>query len=227
MKVSELMKLTEREIKSLSEADLRSAFSNVKRSMATRKTYFEKAGVKQNLPKIYREAVESSKDLTAGQLAKVLGATSAYFRGTLSTAKGMSAYQHERREGIKKRIGAEDLSDSQFDQYGKFMGEMQNRYKEAWKEISHDAKKIALEAARKNLSMDQFKMNFDYWLEHDQDYEEMILERQDSEDSDLIDDWYSSEPEKTVVPEKNRRQTQRRSGRMPKARQQRSGRKRR
>lgn len=230
MKISELMKLTEREIRNLDEADLRSAFSNVKRSVATRKTYFEKAGLQQNLPKTLRDAMAAG-DLSASQIAKALGSARGYFAGKLSTAKGTLEFRKHQRDQLKSRLGAEDMTDAQLDQYGKFMKEMQNRYKENWKYVSYQAQKIALAASRRNLSMDQFLQNFDYWLNHEKDFEEMILERQDSEESDMMDDWFnesSEDPEDVMpAPAGPKRHAVRRTGRTPKSRQQRTGKRRR
>lgn len=173
MKISELMNTTMSELNSLSEADLKSAFSNAKRSFSARQKYFDKLGMKQTIPNKFMNVVNKDNPSRTDLLNAVLSARG-HFQSKLSTARGKQAFETARRNALKDRLGLSEMSDSQFDQYGKFMGAMQERYKEVWKQVSFAAWKIATEAVTRNLDPDQFAENFEYWQDHLEDIEDTM-----------------------------------------------------
>ncbi len=202
MKISELMNATMSELNSLSEADLKSAFSNAKRSFSARQKYFDKLGMKQTIPNKFMNVVNKDDPSRTDLLNAVLSARG-HFQSKLSTARGKQAFETARRNALKDRLGLSEMSDSQFDQYGKFMGAMQERYKEVWKQVSFAAWKIATEAVTRNLDPDQFAENFEYWQDHLEDIEETMDalvagdELFDSESMDEIEpEAYEPEPVK-------------------------------
>lgn len=196
MKIKELMNATQRELNQLSEADLRSAFSNAKRSYSARAKSFEKLGVKQTVPQKFMNAIQkNTSELSKNELLNAVLAARGNFSSSLSTARGKLAFEQSRKNALKERLGLSEMSDSQFDRFGKFMGEMQQRYKETWKQVSFAAWKIATEAVQRNLDPDQFKENFEYWSDHLEDIE-------DTMDAMIAgDDLYDSETMDQIEPE--------------------------
>lgn len=196
MKIKELMNATQRELNQLSEADLRSAFSNAKRSYSARAKSFEKLGVKQTVPQKFMNAIQKdTSELSRNELLNAVLAARGNLSSSLATARGKLAFEQSRKNALKERLGLSEMSDSQFDRFGKFMGEMQQRYKETWKQVSFAAWKIATEAVMRNLDPDQFIDNFEYWSDHLEDIEDTMDE--------MIagDDLYDSETMEEYMPD--------------------------
>lgn len=193
MKIKELMNATQRELNQLSEADLRSAFSNAKRSYSARAKSFEKLGVKQTVPQKFMNAIQKeTSELSRNELLNAVLAARGNLSSSLATARGKLAFEQSRKNALKERLGLSEMSDSQFDRFGKFMGEMQQRYKETWKQVSFAAWKIATEAVQRNLDPDQFIDNFEYWSDHLEDLEDTMdamIAGDDLYDSETMDEY--------------------------------------
>ena len=216
MKIKELMNATQRELNHLSEADLRSAFSNAKRSYSARAKSFEKLGVKQTIPQKFMNAIQKdTAELSKNELLNAVLAARGNLSSSLATARGKLAFEQSRKNALKERLGLSEMSDSQFDRFGKFMGEMQQRYKETWKQVSFAAWKIATEAVKRNLDPHQFKDNFEYWSDHLEDIEDTMdamIAGDDLYDSETMDEYIPDDyiPEAPAAPS---RSAKHRSGR--------------
>ena len=108
--------------------------------------------------------------------------------GEKATASGlMKALEREsnnRHNRLETLLGHE-LSDTEYDSIGKFLGEMQKRHGMNWKYVSDDYLEVAdfeefnpdnydesilnYNAERLGLKREQFKRNYDYWLAHADD----------------------------------------------------------
>lgn len=91
--------------------------------------------------------------------------------------KGTYADWSDEMERRKKHMediignGFEFDDDDEYEDYLRFMGEMQDRYGggEMWKEVSKEAAKLYGEAKRLNMDPSQFFRNYDYWRKHVKD----------------------------------------------------------
>ena len=76
----------------------------------------------------------------------------------------------ERMEHMEDVIGDDFQfdSDEEYEEMGRFMGEMQERFGggEMWKKYSGDAAQLFGESKRLGLDPKQFLRNYDYWSEH-------------------------------------------------------------
>ena len=162
------------EIKSLSGSALRTAYKSAAASVRGRRRAFEKAGKLSALPERYREGVPSvssfeSESAMRAALAENLG----YLRGKVSTLTGYEETISARAKAVGAKIGIEFKSNEDFAQWGRFMDEMQTRFKNAWKPNSNFAIDLYKQFMRLNLNPSQLQKNFEYWQDHLEDLENL------------------------------------------------------
>lgn len=170
MKFKDIINKSMVQIRQMSRAAKESAYSTLKGMSTRRASTFIKnsASVPDQLSRLKAPAGSlSDADL---ERAIALQSSTLQTRGMrYSEALQM---QNERREMLKDRFGLSDLTNEQFDQYGRFMNEMQEREgAKGWSYASALAKKMAVEALRLNMDPAKFMRNFDYWSDHLDDLE--------------------------------------------------------
>lgn len=165
MKIRDIINLSMPDIQELSDADLRQAYTNLKRSSTQRRHGFERAGLPVNIPEMYRYEARAG-DLTRRQLEQAVSTGAGFINAPIYTAGGFRKYKERRKNELKSRFGLDDMTDADFDRYGQFMNAMQDRLAGSWKYVSAQAKKLAAEAQRLNLDPMQFMRNFEYWQDH-------------------------------------------------------------
>lgn len=174
MKLSDIVSKSLGELMQMSKAELRSAFGTLSRTLTARGKVFQKLGVKQKIPKSFKEVRRQGlQNVGEDELRQAVGLISGYFRGKMSMPEEALAEHNRQREMLKSRFGLEHLSDEDFDKYGAFMDDMQRRMGKQWAYGSAQAKKIALEALRLNLDPSQFIENFEYWSDHLKELEQL------------------------------------------------------
>lgn len=185
MKVKDIIELSMPEIMELSDAELRAAYTNLRRSAAARARGFEQAGLPVNIPARLRYSVPA-RYLTREQLENMV-AQGKSATAPIYSVSGYRRYQEQQKDELKSRFGMSNLTDEQFRKYGEFMGAMQKRMKGSWDYVSAEAYKMASEALRLNLDPKQFMRNFAYWSDHLEDLERaQPLERKNLKPSDYI-----------------------------------------
>lgn len=167
VKMSDLMKMTARELGALSDSEVRKAYQNVRRTARSRAQTFERHGAA--VPGLLASLTGSSKGVDVGELRhRVKNAAYQYRWGR--AAVSYAAYeeqQEEFRNRMQESMPDLDLSTPEkMDAYGKFMGEMQARYGEMWHAVSNQARDIYREAVRLNVDPRAFMRNYDYWADH-------------------------------------------------------------
>lgn len=171
MKLADIKRMSRRQISKLPEATKRSLYTNLRRSVTQRSHAFERRGLKQRMPQIY-EKLPKTSEASSRMLDEALSMAGSYLEGQIYTARGYEQYLKERQSTLQERLGLDKpLTKAQFDQYGRFMGDMQKRMGSNWSLVSHQAAQMFAEALRLNLKPDQFKRNFDYWSNHLKDLE--------------------------------------------------------
>ena len=185
MKVKDIIELSMPEIMELSDAELRAAYTNLRRSAAARARGFEQAGLPVNIPARLQYSVPArylSRDQLENMVAQGKSAVAPIY-----SVSGYRRYQEQQKNELKSRFGMSNLTDEQFRKYGEFMGAMQKRMKGSWDYVSAEAYKMASEALRLNLDPKQFMRNFAYWSDHLEDLElAKPLERKNLKPSDYI-----------------------------------------
>ncbi len=185
MKVKDIIELSMPEIMELSDAELRAAYTNLRRSAAARARGFEQAGLPVNIPARLQYSVPA-RYLSREQLENMVAQGKSAVAPIYSVS-GYRRYQEQQKDELKSRFGMSNLTDEQFRKYGEFMGAMQKRMKGSWDYVSAEAYKMASEALRLNLDPKQFMRNFAYWSDHLEDLERaQPLERKNLKPSDYI-----------------------------------------
>lgn len=185
MKVKDIIELSMPEIMELSDAELRAAYTNLRRSAAARARGFEQAGLPVNIPARLQYSIPA-RYLSRAQLENMVAQGKSAVAPIYSVS-GYRRYQEQQKDELKSRFGMSNLTDEQFRKYGEFMGAMQKRMKGSWDYVSAEAYKMASEALRLNLDPKQFMRNFAYWSDHLEDLERaQPLERKNLKPSDYI-----------------------------------------
>lgn len=166
IKLGELMEMTARELSSLSRAQIREAYQNMRKIVGSRVRTFEKHGAAEAVPAAQRGGLPSSKGRPDADLVQDIRSALAWMRGKRSTYKGYEETQEAFRQRMQEAMPDLDLSDKdKFDAYGRFMGEMQDRYKEMWHDISNIVRDVYNDLTRLNEDPRQFMKNYDYWAD--------------------------------------------------------------
>lgn len=185
MKVKDIIELSMPEIMELSDAELRAAYTNLRRSAAARARGFEQAGLPVNIPARLQYSIPA-RYLSRAQLENMVAQGKSAVAPIYSVS-GYKRYQEQQKDELKSRFDMSNLTDEQFRKYGEFMGAMQKRMKGSWDYVSAEAYKMASEALRLNLDPKQFMRNFAYWSDHLEDLERaQPLERKNLKPSDYI-----------------------------------------
>lgn len=158
-----LRDMTEKELLALSSETLKSTYVSLRKAVSSRLRTFEKHG-----------AVPSSKSIRNGmapmggrepeELARDITEAMAWVRGSVSTYKGYMKAQDTFRSKMQTAMPDLDLSSvKKMQDFGKFMGEMQERYGEMWHAISEMVRDIYRDTVKLNEDPRQFMRNYDYW----------------------------------------------------------------
>ena len=166
IKIGELKEMTARELSGLSRAGIREAYQTLRKIANSRIRTFEKHGAADAVPAALRGGLGSSKGRPDADLIQDMRGMLAWMRGKRSTYKGYEETQEHFREAMQDAMPDLDLSDKdKFDAYGRFMGEMQERYKEMWHDISNIVRDVYNDLTRLNEDPRQFMKNYDYWAD--------------------------------------------------------------
>jgi DNA helicase IV len=156
--------------------DLKSEYKFIRRVIRRREKQFQKQGAGDLFREQYSGSnIKSLRELTDTQsLVSELNRLEAFLRDPRSSVAGALRAQEvieKRRQSLSETLGRE-LSASEYDNIGKFLGAMQSRVGEMWKDWSETSVQLFEEAQRLNLDPEQFLRNYQYWLDHAEDLQE-------------------------------------------------------
>lgn len=172
LKLQELMGMTARELSRLSRSDLRESYQNIRKIVNSRVNTFSKHGVESAVPRDLRSGLGSAKGRSDADLVQNMRDSFAWMRGSASTYKGYEKARDSFRDKMQESMPDLDLSDQdKMEAFGRFMGDMQERYGEMWHAISNQARDIYREAVRLNMNPSALMRNYDYWADHIADLE--------------------------------------------------------
>lgn len=173
MAIKDLLAMSARQISALEGAELRRAYKSVSASLRGRRAAFSKHDALSGMPEKYRGGIRKAGSFdTQAEMREYMRQGLAYMRGKVSTFSGYQEVQEERREQIERASGHHFESQADYDRWGNFMGEMQERLGAMWKSISKLAWELYDEANRLHLDPEQLMKNFEYWADHLEDLQE-------------------------------------------------------
>lgn len=168
-------------LRKLTKKDLKKTYQQVSKALKRRAKTFRKYEQDHVIPERFRNGLENPKLLTRNEMLAAVSDALDYMRREESTYKGYTEKQRKRLEAYNKTMEKSGqktfTSIDEFDLFGKFMGEMQERYGKLWQYSSDQAKELYDNAAesgvdimamskRLNLDPKQLIKNFEYWSEH-------------------------------------------------------------
>lgn len=173
MAVKDLLEMSASQLSALEGAELRRAFKSVSASLRMRRQAFVKHGSLSGMPEKYRGGIRKAGSFdTEAEMRAYMRQGLAYMRGKVSTYKGYEESRQKRKEHLEKITGHTFSSMAEYNRWGNFMGEMQERLKASWKAVSNLAWELYDEADRLNLEPEQLMKNFEYWADHLEDLKE-------------------------------------------------------
>lgn len=166
VRLAVLMDMTAAGIASIETPSLRKTYQNLRKIVGSRVDTFERKGAGEAVPKHLRGGLPSAKGRSDADLVQDIREAIAWMRGKRSTYKGYEEVKESFREKMQDAMPDLDLSDEdKFDAFGRFMGEMQDRYGEMWHAISNAARDVYKEQTKLNKDPKQFMKNYDYWVQ--------------------------------------------------------------
>ena len=194
-KLSRIMGQSAAEISGLSGSEARGQYDYLRKVIREREKTFAKAGKQGRFDRQYGiMGPPSLRGLSDSQVKKQLGRMVKQLSGPESTMTGVRralqlANEH-RKQGLERIMGREDapLTAEEGREFGRFLGDMQDRYGDNWKHVSddfvemldtpsiakavvkdrHSVAGLAWAADQLNLKTSQFMRNFDYWQAHEE-----------------------------------------------------------
>lgn len=182
IKLNALLNMTVRELKQVSSSELRETYQNVRKIVNSRINTFKKHGIDDVVPEDLQGGLGSAKGRSDAELLQSIRESAAWMRGRRSSYRGYQEAREHFREQMQESMPDLDLSsDEKVDAYGRFMGEMQERYGDMWHGVSNQARDLYREAVRLNVNPKSLMRNFDYWADHlaDLEHADPIRTRQD------------------------------------------------
>lgn len=165
VRLAVLMDMTAAGIASIETPSLRKTYQNLRKIVGSRVDTFERKGAAEAVPKHLRGGLPSAKGRSDADLIQDIREAIAWMRGKRSTYRGYEETQEHFRQAMQEALPDIDLSDKdKFDAFGRFMGEMQDRYGEMWHAISNAVRDVYKEQTRLNKDPRQFMKNYDYWV---------------------------------------------------------------
>lgn len=172
--LSKLFESTLGEINDLSGAGLESAYRSVAASLRGRRSQFIKHGHLKGFKQSFQKGIPSKSSFeTPGEMRDFVKEGLRYLRGSISTWSGYKKDLDQRRQQYEKTSGKKFRTQEEFDQFGKFMDEMELRLGASFKGQSNFIRDMFDESQRLHLDPSQLMKNFEYWRDHLDDLKNM------------------------------------------------------
>ena len=166
IKMSQLMHMTAAEIGRLSESELRGAYQSVKRTALSRVATFEKHGAEP--PRMLTNLTKPAGELSLTEMRQAVRNAAYRYRESPHTVsyKDWSEKRETFRKKMQEALPDVDLSDQEkLDRFGRFMGDMQARYKSMWSAISEFVVDLYNDAVEIGEDPRQLMDNYDAWAD--------------------------------------------------------------
>ena len=174
MKISEIIAMPAYKVNNLGSIALGSAYTVLRSAFNKRVRTFAKHDSVRALPFQFRSGMPSARNLSDEEKLRLLKEASAFMRGSRSSYSGWKRSEVEQMESLNEMLKGDhefkNLED--FRQYGEFMGEMQTRLGEMWKNVSSQVRELYFQSERLGVSSKQFLKNYEYWLAHSEELQQ-------------------------------------------------------
>lgn len=170
MKIKQLLNAASlNALRKMKKPDLQKVFRQVDRALKGRYKTFEKydmgdvfrSDLKKGLGALPETRNEMISDISEA-LAYMRTPQSSYIAYMRAEKSRMSAYNDTlASEGADTFESLEDFRD-----YGRFMGDMQDRFGELWKNNSDQVREMYEQGKRLGIDPEQLTKNYDYWADH-------------------------------------------------------------
>ena len=171
MKIQQLLNAAgANQLRKLKAPDLKKAYKQISKALKGRTKTFRKHGREEAVPERFRDGLESPEDMSKNEMLSHITDALRYMNDKESSYRGWHEKQMGRMKAYNETMEASGQptfdSEEDFDRYGRFMGDMQDRFGELWHYNSDQAKEIYAQAERLNLDVNQLTKNFDFWADH-------------------------------------------------------------
>ena len=166
MKLTEIIGMSARQIRTLGESVKKALYTNLRRSVSMRGKAFQRKGLEQRMPKAVKN-LPPFKEATQRQINDALSMAETYLTGRIYESTGYADYLAEQRAAWGDRLGmGRSLTPEEHELFGNFMDDAGKRMGSNFGLVSSQAAELVKEAFRLNLQPDQFLRNLEYWTSH-------------------------------------------------------------
>ena len=155
--------MSQYELSKMSKAELQQMYRGLRSAVQRRAKTFERHNETIGIPKRIKELKAPSK-MNKKDLIKSIGAAGNWYLSERGTYTGYKRQQKQMKAKIEKRTGI-PLSDKAFNELGDFFGEMRDRAKDMFNNISGRVEKLYSAAKDKGMDPEQFLRNWEYWTD--------------------------------------------------------------
>lgn len=168
MKIGDIINMAAYKVNKLSGSALTAAYTTLKSAFNKRVNIFKKHDAERALPPQFRNGMQSSLGMSDDEKLHAIKEASAFMRGSRSSYTGWKRSELEQMENLNEMLEGdfEFKSLEDFRKYGEFMGEMQTRLGEMWKNVSSQVRELFFASERLGVNSSQFLKNYEYWIEH-------------------------------------------------------------
>lgn len=168
MKIGDIINMAAYKVNKLSGSALSAAYTTLKSAFNKRVKVFQKHDAERALPPQFRNGMQSSLGMSDDEKLQAIKEASAFMRGSRSSYSGWKRSELEQMENLNEMLEGdfEFKSLEDFRKYGEFMGEMQTRLGEMWKNVSSQVRELFFASERLGVNSSQFLKNYEYWIEH-------------------------------------------------------------
>ena len=168
MKIGDIINMAAYKVNKLSGSALTAAYTTLKSAFNKRVNIFKKHDAERALPPQFRNGMQSSLGMSEDEKLQAIKEASAFMRGSRSSYTGWKRSELEQMENLNEMLEGdfEFKSLEDFRKYGEFMGEMQTRLGEMWKNVSSQVRELFFASERLGVNSSQFLKNYEYWIEH-------------------------------------------------------------
>lgn len=190
-RLSSIMGQSAAQISGASLSEAKSQYNYLRKVIREREKSFAKAGKQGTFDRQYGiMGPPSLRGLSEAQVKKQIIRMVKQLSGPSATVTGMKIQKmmadRHRKQGLEKVLNAgkgRQLSDAEWDKYGRFLGDMQERYGDNWKRVSDDYIEMLDDPAFQDilgisedlgLHASQFMKNYEYWKAHADDLKKAV-----------------------------------------------------
>ena len=168
MKITDIINMAAYKVNKLTGSSLSAAYTTLKSAFNKRVKVFQKHDAERALPPQFRKGMRSSIGMSDEEKLQAIKEASAFMRGSRSSYSGWKRSELEQMESLNELLDGDfkfnNLED--FRKYGDFMGEMQTRLGEMWKNVSSQVRELFFASERLGVNSKQFLKNYEYWIAH-------------------------------------------------------------